>query len=271
MSLRQIVKRLITPGRIWRIRDSAPYGWYRCLVAKEDADLVKSERAFFASLIAALPPGPIFDIGANRGDKAVQFASTGRVVVCLEPSSQNANLLRARFKYNPRVVVIEEGVSAQSGVESLYVFDETSGFNTFSEKWKDVLEDPNRSRFGVTMQARKSAGSITMTTLDRLIERFGVPSFVKIDVEGYELNVLKGLSTPVPLLSFECNLPEYQEETVECLELLSKINPACLVNYCLDGPSTQFVLQSWQSTRQVAEVVTGGKERFMEIYCKFVS
>jgi len=46
-----------------------------------------------------------------------------------------------------------------------------------------------------------------MVTLDAAtIETFGKPFYCKIDVEGWELDVLKGLSQPIPLISFEFHL-----------------------------------------------------------------
>ena len=44
---------------------------------------------------------------------------------------------------------------------------------------------------------------VAATTLDALIQEHGRPAFIKIDVEGAELDVLQGLSCAVPTVSFE--------------------------------------------------------------------
>jgi hypothetical protein len=59
-------------------------------------------------------------------------------------------------------------------------------------------------------------------TLDQLIGRYGVPDFCKIDVEGAELLVLQGLSTPIPCLSFEYLTIE-KERSLSCIERLAEL------------------------------------------------
>ena len=44
---------------------------------------------------------------------------------------------------------------------------------------------------------------VPVTTLDALIDRYGLPAFCKIDVEGFEEAVVRGLSRPIPSVSFE--------------------------------------------------------------------
>ena len=64
--------------------------------------------------------------------------------------------------------------------------------------------------------------TVRMTTLDELITRHGEPQFCKIDVEGFEHEVLNGLSRPLPPLSFEY-LPVAAERAVACVRRLATL------------------------------------------------
>ncbi len=56
---------------------------------------------------------------------------------------------------------------------------------------------------------------------------------MKIDVEGLEPSVIRGLRRPVPYLSFEVNLPEFRPEGLECVELLRTLTPTGAFNYAV--------------------------------------
>jgi hypothetical protein len=59
--------------------------------------------------------------------------------------------------------------------------------------------------------------------LDSLILEYGVPDLVKIDTEGYEYEVLKGLSQNGPrVITFEWHEEDY-EILINCLNHLTKI------------------------------------------------
>jgi hypothetical protein len=64
--------------------------------------------------------------------------------------------------------------------------------------------------------------TVPVTTLDALIGKHGQPHFVKIDVEGYEPDVLGGLSTAVPLVSFEFTTI-HRAAALACVDRLSAL------------------------------------------------
>ena len=72
---------------------------------------------------------------------------------------------------------------------------------------------------------------IEVHTLDEMILVYGLPHFCKIDVEGFEYEVLKGLSVSIPILSFEFMLPENKDILFNCLSRLKEINPQLVVNF----------------------------------------
>jgi hypothetical protein len=110
------------------------------------------------------------------------------------------------------VIVAETALGSGTGSVQLHLAEVTT-LATTEPRWKT-------GRF----RDHAWGGSIEVgrTTLDALIERWGRPSFCKIDVEGAELEVLRGLSSPLPLLSFEFT-EEFLDKAVLCAERLVEI------------------------------------------------
>ena len=149
-----------------------------------------------------------FDIGANFGNRTREFTLLGVRVIAVEPQDKCASFLNKRFR-NEKVIVVHGAVGAEEKVAELLIC-ENHGCSTFSEEWK-------MGRFSGLDFSRKQKA--VMSTMENLIKKFGVPDFCKIDVEGYEEEVLKGLKTKIPALNFEF-LPERMDIIERCLDML---------------------------------------------------
>lgn len=172
----------------------------------------------------------VFDIGAHVGNRVRAFAALGCRVVALEPQPDFARVLRAFYGHSSQVVVVESAVGAAVGRGSLSLSERTPTVTTLATEWRAAREkDPEFA--GVHWNRRVE---VETTTLDGLIARFGVPAFVKIDVEGGEPAVLAGLGQPVPALSFEY-LPRALPEAEDCLARL-----AALGSYRFNWSSGEF-------------------------------
>jgi hypothetical protein len=106
--------------------------------------------------------------------------------------------------------------------------------------------------------------SVETTTLEQLINEHGRPLFAKIDVEGYELSVLRGLRTAVPYLSFEVNLPEFREEGLQCVAILQSLDPEGQANYLIDC-GRGVVLTHWVKPQKLAKIIRECSESCIEV------
>jgi FkbM family methyltransferase len=157
-------------------------------------------RALRQHYAAFLGPGDLaFDVGAHVGNHARCFAGLGARVIAVEPQPAFAAWLRRLFRTRPQVTVLECALAAAPGAVELYGSPRTPTVATASRQWMDAV----RRSGGFEQVHWTEAVVVPATTLDALIGRHGVPRFCKIDVEGYEAEVLRGLSQPIPALSFE--------------------------------------------------------------------
>jgi len=147
-----------------------------------------------------LGPGDLaFDVGAHVGDRTACFARLGARVVAIEPQPDLAAWLRWQFRGEPRVVVLESGLGAAPGRATLLLSRRTPTVTTLSPGWIELVEQSA----GFARVAWQERHEVPLATLDGLIARHGLPRFCKIDVEGFEAEVVRGLSQPLPALSLE--------------------------------------------------------------------
>lgn len=165
------------------------------------------------------PGDLVFDLGANVGDYTEAFVDLGASVIAVEPHPVIARSLIRRFSDTADVQVITKGVGEAAGTHRLYVSPRGgSALTTLSPEWARSMQDSGSFR----AFSWKPAEEVEVTTLDALIDEFGRPAFIKIDVEGFELSVVRGLSRPVAALSLECH-PEYRDRTLEAIQHLAAL------------------------------------------------
>ncbi len=179
-----------------------------------------------------------FDIGAHVGNRVRCWRALGARVVAVEPQPDCARLLRRLYGRDTGVVIVPAAVGRVAGEGTLLVSERTPTLTTLSETWaRRIGADP--SFRGVSWPSR---ARVPVTTLDALIAAHGRPDFVKIDVEGYEAEVLAGLSTPVRALSFEY-LAVARDLALACIERLSALGD---YEYNLSrGESHRFAAPRW--------------------------
>lgn len=206
----------------------------------------------------------IFDVGANKGNKANAFAKMGYDVVCFEPERKSLETLNYRFKNSDKIRIVNKGVSDSEKELTLHVHDYRSGYNTLSDKWVDVLNDDGENRWQKKMDIVDEY-TVQTITLDQLIREFGVPLYVKIDVEGHEQEVVKGLTQKVPYLTFEANLPEFIEETVTIINHLYSINASVTF---MPTNHEQLVGDKWLNRDEILEFLKTTDLRVVELIAK---
>jgi FkbM family methyltransferase len=191
-------------------------------------------------------PGSLcFDVGANVGDRTWVFLSLGARVVAVEPQPNCvAQLLRLR---QPRLVIEELAVGEKPGVVEMSIAD-VHTISSMSPEW--IARVRESGRFDELTWPRTL--SVQVTTLDALIDQHGLPSFCKIDVEGYEPLVLAGLSQPIPAISFEFT-PEYSEAAVASVRRLQALGME-LFNFSW-GETLTFVWSRWRSAGDLLELL----------------
>lgn len=249
----------------WKSR--AAYRAYEFIFHHENWKKNQKMREFYTQLVQSVPMQEwnleckiIFDIGANKGDTTDYFRFAADQVVSLEPDHRLANRIRERFRPIDSVTVVEAAVDKDEGYSILYLNPEFPAYNTLNGKWRDILQSTSEHQFNQSYV-------VETLSLDHLIQTYGKPVYIKLDIEGAELSALQGLTQSVPFLSFECNLPHFRKETLHILQVLKLLSPEVDFMYST-SEGFRKNLSRWIPADEMADFIQRTSYSFLEIMAR---
>jgi FkbM family methyltransferase len=214
---------------------------------------LNDDLAFYQTALEE-PLALVFDIGANHGDKTWAFRQMAKKVVCVEPDATCFAALRSRYGRDRGVRLENVALGGEVGVGTFFVEEEGSAYNTLNEKERDwIVSEYNQHIREV---------SVPVSTLDSMIEKYGTPDFLKVDVEGGELQVFKGLSKQIPVICFEANLPRFREETCSIIDRYSE-DTVARFNLRLEN---DFVFSTHRPAGEIVDLVKRNDEVSYDVF-----
>lgn len=127
-----------------------------------------------------------FDIGANIGQTVDKLLPNYDKIICFEPNPNLVTIIKDKFFNNDKVTIEELGLSDKIEIKKFNISN-SHVVSTFSEDWINNSRFTNVYNWDISIDVKT-------TTLDEVIDKYGTPYFIKIDVEGYEYEVFKGLT-----------------------------------------------------------------------------
>ena len=178
-----------------------------------NSNMVNNGEVFLLSQVLRLPREAghkfvAFDVGANVGQwttSLLEIAKNagGGVTHCFEPSHAAFSKLEAavaRYRSEGKVFCTNVGLSDSEGLRELYINEDGAGINSLYERRLEGL--------GITYEKSEA---VRLTTLDSYCYENGIShvDFLKIDVEGHELAVMRGATEMLKKQTIDCIQFEY--------------------------------------------------------------
>lgn len=152
----------------------------------------------------------VFDIGANRGKYTDALLGKYDNFVLVEPNLKLCDELKIKYQNNPKNITILNNIV--STTDTIFYECTSDTISTCDIEW---IKNSRFANHGASWKPL----NIPSITIDSMIEKYGIPTILKIDVEGYEWNVIQTLSSSVPRIEFEW-AEEKKDELYKTIEYL---------------------------------------------------
>lgn len=189
-----------------------------------------------------------FDVGAHIGNRIRTFLDLGAFVAAFEPQPACRRLLEAWFGEQKKVSLDFSSLGPEEKNADLIISSKYPTLASVDIAW--VRENQRLPAFQKVKWDLTE--KINMTTLDASIKKYGKPVFIKIDTEGFEHEVLSGLSEAVECISFEF-LPGRIGRALKCIDEILRLG-----NFSFNfsrGESMKLFFSRWQSAEEIRSFI----------------
>jgi FkbM family methyltransferase len=156
-----------------------------------------------------------FDIGANIGRWSMENIDRCDKIIAIEASPITFKLLSENCKHS-RIALLNFAACNNDGKDITFYHANAHTISTINKDW---LTSPDSRFYNYTGYQEITCKTIT---IDKLIEIYGKPELIKIDVECGEYECITSLTQKVDLLCFEWS-SETNSITFKCIDYLASL------------------------------------------------
>ena len=176
---------------------------------KNGYEPINTSESFIAEI--KFNKGLFFDIGSHIGLWSIANMPNAKTIVSVEASPTTFKQLVKNISENKNIVALNYAVCNNNCQDITFYEAEANTLSTLNKEWLTSSESRfHNMRYGI-IQCKT-------TTIDKLIESFGMPELIKIDVEGGEYDCVSSLTKKTKSLCFE-----WASETIKCLDYLHEL------------------------------------------------
>ena len=198
-----------------------------------------------------------FDIGANIGEFSKTILDEFEKIVCFEPIEECLLKIKSSDFYDENKIILENiAISNHDGEQLMYICEDSSetpcyAISSLNYDWTIKSRFAHMSHYNIPLKKNEKCHVFNKTinvksnTLETIIKKYGIPDFIKIDVEGHECTILNNLNTLLKntIFCFEWT-EEYKNELFTTIQHLDNLGYKKF--YCIYEDKFLKKIEEWK-------------------------